>query len=378
MFKRKLISFLLVALLVMSNVVVFAEETEDYAVKIVAGDVELKFSLEDLKNMPAEAQINEDYIYYSKSGEKSVHVKGVSLSYVLKELAGVNLENAEVNFKTSDDYPVDPQYLEDIFNEELKYVLAYEINGEAIDNDENPDNEEIVVYRKVKQENEFGTVFKQVVEIIVGEAMEATEPTEEPAEEVPLEEKPVENVFTDITEEFEFAAEAILDLYNRGIMEGVGNGKFAPEREFTRAQFCKIIVEALGYEIVEYKGSFTDVSANDWFAPYVETAFENGLFGGYPDGSFKPSEPITRQEMAAVAGRIAVMAGIVDQAKMDKFVMEKSNFLDKDSVPDWAANAVAWLEAQGVFKEIIGENFEPKKVVNRAEAAFVIYNMLFK
>lgn len=376
MFKRKskLVTLILAVLLVLPSFAVFAEEAETYAVEIVAGDKTLKLSLEDLRNMPKEAQIDEEYIYYSKSGEKSAHVKGVSLAYVLRELAGVTSENAVVNFETSDGYPVDPQYLEDIFNEELKYVLAYEINGEAIDNDENPDTKEIVVYRKVRQENEFGTVFKMVVKIIVGDAIAPTYP----AEEKPDEEIPAEYVFTDITKEFEFAKQAIQALFSKGIIEGVGNNKYAPEREFTRAQFCKIMVEALGYDIVEYKGAFTDVKESDWFAPYVQTAFENGLFDGYDDGSFRPNQPINRQEMAAVAGRGAVIAGKVEQAEMNKFTMEKSKYLDKESVSDWAAHEVAWLEAQGVFSEIDGENFEPKKVVNRAEAAVVIYNTFFK
>lgn len=388
MFKKRLrlTAFLLVTMLILSNGLVFAEAERDYAVKIVAGDVELKFTLEDLKNIPEEAQIDEEYIYNSKGGQKSVQVKGVSLAYVLKELAGVESDSGEVNFKTADDYPVDPQPLEDVLNEDLKYVLAYEVGGEAIDEDGIPENEEIIIYRKLKEEGEFNTVFKLVVEITVVEAAESRETIEAPEEEEVVEEveeeveekAPVKEVFTDLTEEFDFAVEAIQDLYNRGIMEGVGNNKFDPAGEFTRAQFCKVMVESLGYELVEYKGSFTDVKAGDWFADYVQTAFDNGLFTGYTDGSFRPNQPITRQEMAAVAGRAAVIAGKVDQAKMDKFVMEKSDFLDKDAVADWAEHEVAWLEAQGVFKEIALEYFEPEKVINRAEAAVVVYNTLFK
>lgn len=82
--------------------------------------------------------------------------------------------------------------------------------------------------------------------------------------------------------------------------------------------------------------------------------------------------------MASVAGRAAVLAEKVAQEKMDKFVMEKSNYLDKELVQEWAANEVAWLEAQGVFAEIATENFEPTKIVNRAEAALIVYNTLFK
>lgn len=380
MFNKKLrhVIFVLAAVLILSQTVVLAEEAEAFAVEITGAGVEteLKLTLDDLKSMPEEAQIHEEYIYNSKSGEKSVQVKGVSLAYLLKEKANVVAKNAEVIFEASDGYPIDPQRLEDIFNEDLKFVLAYELDGQAIDNDDIPDNEEIVVYRKLKEPGEFGTVYKMVVKIMVGEATEEADEVE-PVEEEPVPEEKEDIVFTDITEEYKFAEAAIQELVEKGIVDGIGGGKYAPEQEFTRAQFCKIMVEALGYEKGEYTDKFTDVKANDWFAPYVQAAVEIGLFNGNPDGSFKPDKAITRQEMAAVAGRGAVLAEVVSQEKMDKFVMEKSNYKDKDLVSQWAAKEVAWLEAEGVFADIATENFQPEKVVNRAEAAVVVYNTLF-
>lgn len=377
----KLVTFLLAITLILSNVIVFADNTDVFAVEILGSGVEneLKLTLEDLKSMPDEAHIHEEYIYNSKSGQKSVEVKGVSLTYLLKEKAGVLAKNAEVIFETLDGYPVDPQSLEDIMNEDLKYVLAYEIDGKVIDNDDILDNEEIVVYRKVKEQGEFGTVFKLVFKITVGQAIESTK-------EKPVEEKPVENIveetvdeitFSDITGEYDFAITAIQELKKKDIIDGIGNGKFAPEMEFTRAQFCKIMVLALEFELGDYSGEFTDVKANNWYAPYVEAAIKSGLFIGYTDNSFRPDQAITRQEMAAVVGRGAVLAELVEQARMEKFVIAKSNFKDKDLVPSWAENEVAWLEAQGVFSEIAKENFEPTKVVNRAEAAFIVYTTLF-
>ena len=373
--KFRLVPFVLAVALILSQAVVFAEDAKAFAAEITGAGVEteLKLTLDDLKSMPEEAQIHEEYIYNSKGGEKSAQVKGVSLAYLLKEKAGVTAKNAEVIFEASDGYPIDPQTLEDIFNEDLKFVLAYEIDGQAVDNDEIPDNEEIVVYRKLKEPGEFGTVYKMVVKMTVGEA------TEDATEEAKTAEKEAkEVVFTDITEEYKFAETAIQELSKKGIIDGVGNGKYAPEKEFTRAQFCKVIVEALGYEKVEYTDKFTDVKANDWFAPYVQAAVETGLFEGYSDGSFKPDKAITRQEIAAVAGRGAVLAEVVSQEQINKFKMEKSDYKDKDLVPEWTAKEVAWLEVQKVFVDIATENFQPEKVVNRAEAAVVVYNTLFK
>ncbi|HOA18998.1 MAG TPA: S-layer homology domain-containing protein [Sedimentibacter sp.] len=380
--KFKVIAMVLAIVMILSQSLVFAE---DYAVEIGGSlaATELKLTLEDLKSMPEEAQIAQEYVYNSKGGEKTVQVKGVSLAYLLKEMAGVTAEEGNVEFFAADEWPIDPQPLQDVLNDELKFVLAYEVDGEAINNDEGI-IEEITVYRNLKYEDEFDTVYKLINKITVGEA-EAVEEEEAPEEETiePIEEETEETeeteevTFTDITEEYKFAEAAIYDLAKRGIIDGMGGGLYAPGNEFTREQFCKIIVVALEYELKEYEGAFSDIDDDRWSAPYVQAAVDSGLFVGYPDGTFLPEKVITRQEMALVAARAAVAKGLVEQAKVDKFVMEKSDYIDKEDVADWAGNAVAWLEAQDVFAGIAVEKFEPARNVNRAEAALVVFNTLF-
>ncbi len=380
--KFKVIAMVLAIVMILSQSLVFAE---DYAVEIggTLAATELMLTLEDLKSMPEEAQIAQEYVYNSKGGEKTVYVKGVSLAYLLKEMAGVTAEEGNVEFFAADEWPIDPQPLQDVLNDELKFVLAYEVDGEAIDNDEGI-IEEITVYRNLKYEDEFDTVYKLINKITVGEA-EAVEEEEAPEEETiePIEEETEETeeteevTFTDITEEYKFAEAAIYDLAKRGIIDGMGGGLYAPGNEFTREQFCKIIVVALEYELKEYEGAFSDIDDDRWSAPYVQAAVDSGLFVGYPDGTFLPEKVITRQEMALVAARAAVAKGLVEQAKVDKFVMEKSDYIDKEDVADWAGNAVAWLEAQDVFAGIAVEKFEPARNVNRAEAALVVFNTLF-
>ena len=375
MTKFKKVSALLLVIAMLFSQVVFAEGEAVVVINGAGVEKELSLTLDELKAMPEEAQIDEEYIYNSKTGEKTVTVKGVSLAYVLRELAGLKVEEAEVAMVASDGYPIDPQMLTDIMAESLKYVIAYEVNGSAIDNDKNPETDEIVVYRKVKEAGEFGTVSKLVAEITVGEAMDPV--VEEPAVEETVVEEPVAVVFTDITEEFSFAKTAIETLAQKSIVNGKGSDMFDPAGSFTRAEYCKVAVLSLGYELVEYKGGFSDVKASDWFAPYVQAAVDNGLFKGYPDGTFKPAQPINRQEAALVAASAAVKADKVEQTQVNKFEMGKSNFEDKLSVPKWAANSVAWLEAQGVFTGVAEGQFQPTKVVNRAEAAVIVYNTLF-
>lgn len=370
---KKSLLVLAVALMMMLSQFVYAED--NYAVKITGDlvETELMLTLDDLKAMPAEAQIDEDYIYNSKAGEKTAKVKGVSLAYALEQ-AGMMDTATSISLTASDNYPIDPQLLVDVLNADLKYVIAYEVDGKAIDNDDNPETEEVVVYRKVKEAGEFGTVFKMVVEIapIMGE-VPAEKETTDPVVTEPV----VDAEFKDISEDYLYAKDAINALASKKIIDGVGDNKYMPEGKLTRAQFSKIIVLSLGLDLVEYKGGFEDVGADKWYATYVQTAVDNGIFKGYPDNMFKPDEELSRAHIAAVVGRAAVSAGKVEQAKLEKFVMEKSKFEDKAMVQDWAANEVAWLEAEGVFKDIATDNFMPTSIVNRAEAAAVVYNALF-
>ena len=377
MLKRtKVLTISLAIILILSQVIVFADDSEPVVTITGEGvETELSLTLDELKAMPAEAQIDQEYIYNSKGGQKSVMVKGISLAYVLQE-AGVLEGEAEVTFTASDNWPIDPQPLTDVMDEELQYVLAYEVDGEVIDEDDNPDNDEIIVYRKVKEDGEFGTVYKMIVDINVSGLVEEVVEEEENTEEEPEEVVPVE--FTDITEEFGYAEEAINALAGKGIVDGVGDDKYAPEDFFTRAQFAKIIVLSLGQEPVEYQGGFSDVDSDSWYANYVQAAADAGIFEGYPDGTFGPDNIITRQEIAKVAGNAAVTAEIVSQEKLNKFVMEKSDYLDKDTVPEWAANQVAWLEAEKIFEDFAVENFEPTLEVDRAQAAVVIYKTLLQ
>lgn len=374
MVKKFRVFSLLVLVLLLSQSMAFAES---YAVEIEGSLVstELKLNLKNLKEMPEEAQISQEYIYNSKGGQKTAQVKGVSLSYLLNE-AGVTAEEGEVQFFASDEYPIEPQTLTDVLNDELKFVLAYEVDGEPIDND-GIENEEITIYRNLKEEGEFNTVFKLVNKITLDQAEVKEEEPEPTVEEEKTETEENEVNFTDITEEYKFAEAAIYELANKKIIDGIGGGLYAPEKEFTREQFCKIIVMSLGYELKDYEDGFTDIRSERWSAPYIQAAVEAELFIGNPDGTFMPEKIISRQEMALVATRAALAKGLVEEAKVNKFVMEKSKYIDKDDVPQWAENSVAWLEAQNAFEGIAGEKFEPVKNVNRAEAALVVFNTLF-
>ncbi len=88
-------------------------------------------------------------------------------------------------------------------------------------------------------------------------------------------------------------------LYCRGIISGYADGTFHPNAGSTRAQFAKMIALGFRWPIANPANpTFQDVPRDYPFYGYIETAYDHGIIGGYPDGTFRPSNPITRGQIA--------------------------------------------------------------------------------
>jgi len=95
---------------------------------------------------------------------------------------------------------------------------------------------------------------------------------------------------------------AIRYLKDNGIVQGYADGSFKPDQTVNRAEFTKIIVGAkLGSNPTSSASNcFPDVKTSDWYASYVCYAKDAGIIGGYPDGTFKPSNTINLAEAAKI------------------------------------------------------------------------------
>jgi hypothetical protein len=84
-----------------------------------------------------------------------------------------------------------------------------------------------------------------------------------------------------------------------GILDGYGDGLFRPNQSINRAEFTKIVMNALFKAEISGGNCFPDVT-DDWFAPFVCTAKLKTILGGYPDGTFKPGQTISFAEAAKI------------------------------------------------------------------------------
>lgn len=94
--------------------------------------------------------------------------------------------------------------------------------------------------------------------------------------------------------------QAILYVQEQGVVEGYDDGTFKPDLNINRAEFIKIIMEAVYPGETKSKNCFSDVEKKDWFAAYVCAAKEKGIVEGYKDGSFQPAANINFAEAAKI------------------------------------------------------------------------------
>ncbi|MBE6997655.1 MAG: hypothetical protein E7427_05750 [Ruminococcaceae bacterium] len=169
---------------------------------------------------------------------------------------------------------------------------------------------------------------------------------------------------------------AIEALASRGIINGMGNGTFAPDKNMTRAEFATITVKALGLT-PKTNGSFTDVPAAQWFAPYVGTANTYGIVNGVGGGKFNPSGTITRQEAATMVARAAKLCGMSTDYTTAAARDILSQFGDYTKCADWARSSLAFCYDSGILDDS-ALNIQPTVAIHRCEIAQMLYNMLEK
>jgi len=186
----------------------------------------------------------------------------------------------------------------------------------------------------------------------------------------------VENrkAFADVSNHW--AKDDINTLASRLIISGKSENTYGPEDPVTRAQFVTLIVKALGLEMNPAKAAFTDLNSNDWYAGAVGTAVEAGIINGYADGTFRPNNCITREEVAAIIVQAMKVTGKSETMNAEDANRYLARFADGASIGNWARQAVAVAVKNGIIKGNSNGSFVPVKNCTRAESAVMIKKML--
>jgi N-acetylmuramoyl-L-alanine amidase len=167
-----------------------------------------------------------------------------------------------------------------------------------------------------------------------------------------------------------YAAVQKLSAVTPPIFDGFPDGTFKPNLPITRAQFAKVIVRAKRLDLVESTATinFIDVPQTHWAYPFIKKASELAILQGYPGNLFRPNKELTRAELA----KIIVEAN----PSWQKITPNRPTFSD---VPQthWAFTEIETAVDRGIIKGHTNGTFQPEVAATRAEAAAVLYRMLY-
>jgi len=309
----------------------------------------------------------EDTVISDTIGEVLLQVDGGSLAsgaeFTVEEISAVNLPAAP------DHKPVSPVYRLGPGGTEFSRPVFFSIRL-AVPDEHLPAE---LVLAWLDEKNGQWYALPAVVDLSSGYisalldhfsifAVFAPQKAEEPAGAVPA--------FNDVTpEKYPWAYEAVNYLAGHGIIKGVGDGRFEPSRDVTRAEFAAMLVNALGLDTGRGKGSpFTDISKGSWYFDAVNAAMQAGIVKGVTETAFKPDEKITREQMAVMLSRVNVPAAGMEMADV--------SFADAGTIAPWAQDSVIKAVSRGLMKGFPDGSFQPLGTTTRAQAAVVLHGLL--
>lgn len=130
--------------------------------------------------------------------------------------------------------------------------------------------------------------------------------------------------FSDVPDDAWYAT-AVKTLASLGMMDGYPDGTFRPDEPITRAEFATVGL-AFAYDPMDASCSYYDVSANAWYYTYVAQASTYGWIGGYPDNTFRPGNNITRVEVCVIVNNM--LGRCADERYIDRHQDELVHFVD--------------------------------------------------
>ena len=169
--------------------------------------------------------------------------------------------------------------------------------------------------------------------------------------------------FIDVDEN-DWFYDAVAYAYENSLMAGTSGTTFSPDLTTTRAMIVTILYRLEDTPIVSGGSDFTDVEIGQWYSDAIAWAAANNIVGGYGNGLFGPDDPITREQLAAILYRYAQYKSYDTTASADL-----SRYTDLGQLSEWAQEAVAWANSEGIISGTSAVTLAPKDSATRAQAA---------
>lgn len=168
---------------------------------------------------------------------------------------------------------------------------------------------------------------------------------------------------------------AVSYVYQNGIFSGSGAGAFLPESPMDRAMMVTVLFHLAGdpeEERAQADATFTDVPAGEWYSSYVSWGAQKGITAGTGSGTFSPTQPVTRQQVAVLLYNFAGTYLKMDVSQR----ADLKGYTDLDQADDWGLEALSWAVSQGIMSSTSSQYLalNPQGQAKRCEVASMLMN----
>lgn len=180
--------------------------------------------------------------------------------------------------------------------------------------------------------------------------------------------------FTDVPSQF-WAYNSITKMTKEGFMSGYKNGTFKPNDPLSREEAASLFSKMIGEPpSIMLASSFTDITSDRWSSLAIESVARANIISGYGDKTYRPEQYMSRQEFAVVADKYLHYQGYRTE---DPTALDNIHFSDQKFIAPWAQSSVRELALFGFINYSTTGLFNPEKYVTRSEAAEITYRMLY-
>ena len=180
--------------------------------------------------------------------------------------------------------------------------------------------------------------------------------------------------FTDVLSNF-WAYESITKMTKEGIMSGYRNGTFKPNDPLSREEAASLFSNMIGdTPSIMLASSFSDITSDRWSSLAIESVARANIISGYGDNTYRPEQYMSRQEFAVVADKFLHYQGYRTE---DPTALDTIHFSDQKFIAPWAQSSVRELALWGFINYNTKGLFNPEKYITRGEAAEITYRLLF-
>lgn len=163
---------------------------------------------------------------------------------------------------------------------------------------------------------------------------------------------------------------------SKGYFNGVADKTFAPADNMTRAMFVTVLFRFHGAKGDRSQSAFTDVAPGEWYTDAINWAAANRIVDGVGNGKFAPNDPITRAQMCTMIERYLALYKKAWKVTLPE-TGSVSVMVDESAIPAYALAAVKQCQRHGLVNGFEDGTFRPNDLSTRAQVAAVIYRMSY-